>query len=138
MFSGESENPISKDPDSGEYEFRFWTTSRLLKLFIFVAGCLLVATGIQFAYIGYLGNELNLIQEDREIGRQNGYVSRAQTCRVQKALALPLNEACLDENVTAHYDAEEQVLGSSFREDSLELLCRIAVSLDLELPTECT
>lgn len=124
--------------EDGSYRFRFWTTSRLLKAAIFAIGCLLFASGFIYYQQGEVEDQLDSIELDREIGRENGYRSRAQTCRVQLALALPLMEPCLEDEVVEYYDPEERGLGSSFRADTLTLLCRLVVTEGLELPPECS
>lgn len=121
-----------------------WTEERLLKFVIFAIVMLFIGltiTFVQQADLHMRQDEIITVQQkivdDRAVGRQNGFKNRAQSCRVQNALALELTEECLSPEVIQYYDHDEVISGTTFRDDTRVLLCELLIQQGLEVPSVC-
>lgn len=97
----------------------FWTIGRVLMTVVFVSLTNLIAAGVFFFVSGDL-------QQTSQQDRRDIFINRAQSCKVQVALGVPLDDKCQNPDVLKYYDpvtlAKEQV----HRNVSTEILCFLA------------
>lgn len=135
---------MTKETTESEWVLRqdapgFWSTQRLLKL---IGGFILIL----FLALSVLFLQQNAIRAQQVAGQERGYINRAQTCKVQVALGLTLDDDCLDPNVVRdssgdpRYNPNAQPVAganSAGQEANRRLLCTVLAILEAESP-DCT
>lgn len=87
----------------------------------------LVMVVLMLLVIVYLGD----VRSEQREGKQRGYASRAQSCKVQVALGVDLDAQCLDPAVVAYYDPNAEPTAGARSEGqrrNRDLLCSILES----------
>lgn len=98
-------------------EFGDWMRRVLLVLLLTLHGLLI------WALVAIDG-----VANFQEEGKERGFINRAAACRVQLLLGADLDDSCLDDEVTVHFDVNEQPTTGMHSEGQAvnrQLLCTI-------------
>lgn len=113
----------------------FWDDDRLLKFIIFVLVLVIVAVTVIFFQQRDLRSDVQAMraaQKDiisvQDEAREQSFINRARNCRMEAALGLTLPPECLEPEVTAYYDInQEPTVGSRSegQKRNVALLCEV-------------
>lgn len=111
-------------PERRSDNLGFWTPIRVSSLNFFLILLTMAALSFNFFAVGN-------VQDAQDAGRERGFQIRAQTCRIENALKVPLDSSCLEPDVLVYYDPEEVSNNIFYQKQVIALLCAIAERDDL-------